>query len=95
LAVAHASRAVGRFDTEGLDRATAGLSGRMAQLLAGLAQLADRRLWEGAIARLDQGLQVAAGGLSRLQTGLLHQYYALAATGIAVLFVYASVVLGF
>lgn len=95
LAIARFARAVGRFDAEGVDRVTAGAAGRVTTLFAGLSQLADRRLWEGAIARLDQGLHATAGGLSRMQTGLLHQYYALAAAGVALLFVYAFIVLRF
>jgi NADH:ubiquinone oxidoreductase subunit 5 (subunit L)/multisubunit Na+/H+ antiporter MnhA subunit len=89
------ARALGQFDAEDVDQATAGQSDRAARLLARLSQLADRRLWDGAIARLDQGLHLTAGGLSQLQSGLLHQYYALAATGIALLFVYAFLVLRF
>ena len=94
-ATALLARALGHIDAAGVDRATAGLSARTARLLARLSQLADRRVWEGAIGKLDQGLHVTASGLSHLQTGLLHQYYALAATGIAVLFVYAFLILRF
>ena len=89
------ARALGQFDADDVDGATAGQSGRAARLLARLSQFVDRRLWDGAIARLDQGLHLTAGGLSQLQSGLLHQYYALAATGIALLFVYAFLVLRF
>ena len=95
LGVLGLARALGQIDAEGVDRATAGLAARAGLLLARLSEFADRRVWEGAIARLDQGLHVTAGRLSHLQTGLLHQYYALAATGVAVLFVYAFLVLRF
>jgi NADH-quinone oxidoreductase subunit L len=87
------ARALGHIDAEGVDRATAGLSGRAARLLARMSQVADGRVWEGAIGRLDHGLHVTASRPSDLQTGLLHQYYALAASGIAVLFVYAFLML--
>lgn len=89
-----AARTLAAFDTDHVDGATARGSALGTRALAGLSLLADRRLVDGAIAWLGAGLMAASSGLSRVQSGLLYQYYAFAAAGVAALVLYTSIVFG-
>lgn len=72
-----------------LERSAAGAKG------AGMLTLAaDRRLLDAMLARMSGLLQAIAGGLSRVQSGLLHRYCAAMAGGIAALLVAAFAIYG-
>lgn len=94
VAVRRAAQRLDAFDQEAVDAATARAAALGGRALAGLSLLADRRLVDGAIRQLDSGLMAAAAGLTRIQTGLLYQYYAFVAAGMAALILYALLVLG-
>jgi NADH:ubiquinone oxidoreductase subunit 5 (subunit L)/multisubunit Na+/H+ antiporter MnhA subunit len=85
--------ALGRFDENGVDRALARAPTSTSFRLAGASAWTDRRIWDGAIALMDAGLDRGARLLSAIQEGLLHRYYAHAAIGAAALLVYAFIVL--
>jgi hypothetical protein len=83
LAVA---RALATVDDRVIDRAvlaTAGGVRRVAALLSG----ADRRVVDGAVRGTARAFRRAGAAARRPQTGLLHQYYVQAATGLGLLLV--------
>lgn len=85
------ARLLGRFDATAMASGLIGGAVRAARGLAEASRLTDRDVWSGAIDRSAAGLQAVAAGLGRLQTGLLHQYYALAWAGILALMLYAFI----
>lgn len=94
LAVNAGARGLAAFDTGVVDAATARASAVGTRALAGLSLLSDRRIVDGAVRALGRTLMAGAGAFGRLQSGLLHQYYALVAAGMAALILYATLVFG-
>jgi hypothetical protein len=92
-AVRALARAVYAFDAVAIARGLVDGSVRAARALADGARLTDREVWSGAIDRTAAGLQSAALGLGRIQTGLLHQYYAFAWAGAGLLMAAAFVLM--
>jgi NADH-quinone oxidoreductase subunit L len=82
------------FDVHALARASLEGAARAGRRLGGWTVGSDRSGIDRAIDTLTQGFRAAARGLTRLQTGLVHQYYALAAAGTALLLVYAFFIVG-
>lgn len=85
------ARALARLDDQGIDRAVWGVAGGVRRL-AGLTSRADVRFVDGAVVGLASALRRAGAAARRPQTGLLHQYYAQAVTGLGVLLVLLLVV---
>lgn len=83
-----------RVDHTGVDRLAVGMTTTATLHTALASRTSDRRVIDGALRTLTRGLQHAACALSRRQSGLLHDYYAQLAMGVAGLFVLAIVLLG-
>ncbi|MBA2550382.1 MAG: NADH-quinone oxidoreductase subunit L [Nocardioidaceae bacterium] len=88
LAVARAAAAV---DDRGIDRAVRALAAGVRRLAVS-ASRADAHVVDGAVRAIAAGARSAGAAARRPQTGLLHQYYAQAAAGLAVLLVVLLVV---
>lgn len=82
------------FDVRGLSQGVVGRLTASTKRLATLTQLSDRNVFDGALAVLIRLLQASAGVLTRVQTGLLHQYYLFMTLGAGALLIYAFIVLG-
>jgi hypothetical protein len=83
LAVA---RALATVDDRVIDRAVLATAGGVRRLAARLSG-ADGRIVDGAVRGVARAFRRAGAAARRPQTGLLHQYYAQAATGLGVLLV--------
>lgn len=93
IAVRALARAVHTFDAAAIAHGLVDGSVRVAYAAAAGARLTDREVWSGAIDRTAAGLQSAALGLGRIQTGMLHQYYAFAWAGAGLLMAAAFVLM--
>ena len=88
LAVA---RVLARVDERGIDR-TVEAVGRAARGFAGWLSRVDGDVVDGAVRATGRAVRRLGTAARRPQTGLVHQYYAQAATAVAVLFVVLVVV---